>query len=38
MKEFFGISEDVLKEKKSFHTAKEILQQPGLWKETLKIF
>lgn len=38
MKEFFGISEDVLKEKKSFHTAKEILQQPRLWKETLKIF
>ena len=33
-----GIDENLLKEKKSYITAKEILQQPELWKETLEIF
>ena len=33
-----GIDENFLKEKKSYITAKEILQQPELWKETLEIF
>lgn len=38
MKNFFGIDKETLEEKKSFNTAKEILQQPELWKETLTIF
>ena len=38
MKNFFGIDKETLEEKKSFNTAKEILQQPELWKETLIIF
>ena len=38
MKNFFGIDKETLEEKKSFNTAKEILQQPELWKETLEIF
>ena len=38
MNNFFGIDKETLKEKKSFNTAKEILQQPKLWKETLEIF
>ena len=38
MNNFFGIDKETLEEKKSFNTAKEILQQPKLWKETLEIF
>ena len=38
MNNFFGIDKETLEEKKSFNTAKEILQQPELWKETLTIF
>lgn len=34
----FGIDEEVLKSKSSYNTAKEILQQPKLWKETLENF
>ena len=35
---FFGISEEILNEKKAYNTAKEILQQPILWRETVEIF
>lgn len=35
---FFGISEEILNEKKAYNTAKEILQQPRLWRETVEIF
>lgn len=38
MNNFFGIDKETLEKKKSFNTAKEILQQPKLWKETLEIF
>ena len=38
MKNFFGIDKETLEEKKSFNTAKEILQQPKLWKEALTLF
>ncbi|MBP6125334.1 MAG: SIS domain-containing protein [Leptotrichiaceae bacterium] len=34
----FGIDEELLKSKSSYNTAKEILQQPKLWKETLENF
>ena len=38
MCKLFGVNEEVLEKKKSCYTAKEILQQPELWKETLEIF
>ncbi|RRD39059.1 SIS domain-containing protein [Leptotrichia sp. OH3620_COT-345] len=38
MSKLFGMEEEILKEKKSWNTAKEIIQQPELWKETLEIF
>lgn len=38
MSTLLGMEEEILKEKKSWNTAKEILQQPELWKETLEIF
>lgn len=34
----FGIEEKILKETNSYNTAKEILQQPNMWKKTLDIF
>lgn len=34
----FGIEEEVLKSTNSYNTAKEILQQPRLWKEALNNF
>lgn len=36
MREFFGINEAVLVEKKAFNTAVEISQQPELWQETFE--
>ncbi len=38
MNMIFGIEEEVLKKDNSFNTAKEIVQQPRLWMETLEIF
>lgn len=34
----FGIDKEKLKSTNSYNTAKEILQQPRLWEETLEIF
>lgn len=34
----FGVKKEVWEEKKSYNTAKEILQQPKLWRETLNIY
>lgn len=34
----FGIEKGILEEKNSYNTAKEIVQQPELWKKTLEIF
>ncbi|MDO5089145.1 MAG: SIS domain-containing protein [Leptotrichiaceae bacterium] len=38
MSTLLGMEEEILKEKKSWNTAKEITQQPELWKETIEIF